>query len=187
MRVVLWLAVILGQFAWLRSRSLDWDARRVQMYQQRDVTRALMAEWKSDPRFADASGPTQDDPRSTPTSEWAENLTISTPGGPDPGARGVRASGFLSRLSLFSGAGPGPITVEVFDPRFLDGPWLARLFREYEERGWRYTLVSPSAADSPRGANAARPGDVSGGRPQDGGASPAGSASTRSRPRDLAR
>ena len=151
MRVVLSLALILGQFAWLRSRSLDWDARRVQMYQQRDVTRALMAEWKSDPRLAGVSGPTQDDPRRTPTAEWAENLTMSTPGGLDPGGRGVRASGFLSRLSLFSGAGPGPITVEVFDPRFLDGPWLARLFREYDERGWRYTLVSPSAADPPGG------------------------------------
>ncbi len=147
--LVLAFALFCGQMAWLRNQLNAWEAQRVRMYLQRDVTKAVMEEWKADLGLADVAAPMSDDPMRTPTAEWSENILNVGADGWKPTTRRVRASGFLNSFNPFNPFSRSvlePITVEVYDPRFLDGPWLARLLREYDERGWRSRVVKPPEA-----------------------------------------
>ncbi|MDR3620585.1 MAG: hypothetical protein P4L85_14635 [Paludisphaera borealis] len=149
MRWVLACSLFCGQIAWLVAGLRDWEARRGQMYHQQDVTKAIMEEWKTALGLIEVAGPMFDDPRRTPTSEWSENILAVGADGWRPTTRRMRASGSISHFSLFCifrGTRLEPITVEIFDPLFLDGPWLERLLRDYDERGWRYKVVMPSDA-----------------------------------------
>lgn len=133
MLAVLLVACYLGFWAYLQR----WEARRVVMYQQRDVTRAVMLEAQE---VIAAAGPSTarlrlGRDRRTYTSHWAERLEVweSRDGKEVPLIRAV-VSGTNGRFSI------PPIVVETYGSS-RDAPWLDRLIRAYKSRGWQYTVV----------------------------------------------
>jgi hypothetical protein len=133
MLAVLLVACCLGFWAYLRR----WEARRVVMYQQRDVTYAIMAEAYG---IASAAGHSrvsfrQERDSKTYTSRWTERLEVfEVRDGPDvPLIRAV-ISGANGRFKT------PPIIVETYGFP-LDSHWLDHLLHAYRAKGWRYRVV----------------------------------------------
>ena len=133
MLAVLLVACYLGFWAYVRG----WEARRVVMYQQRDVTRSIMSEAKEIVTAAGRSTARlrHEGDRKTHTSHWTERLDVceSRDGRDLPLIRAV-VSGANGRFTT------PPITVETYGSP-LDGRWLDRLLHAYRTRGWRYRVV----------------------------------------------
>jgi hypothetical protein len=131
--IALWLG--------LRVHVQRWDARRIVMYQQRDVTRSIMAEVGED--FVAAGPPAErrwrSVDRATSRSRWTERLDAwESRGGKDVPLIRARVSGANGEFAI------RPIIVETYGAP-PDAPWLDRLLRAYRARGWRYeTVVRPS-------------------------------------------
>ena len=131
--MVLLAACYLGFWSYLQR----WEARRVVMYRQRDVTRAIMEEAKEDIAAAGRSVSlfrrVRD--RVTYTSHWTQRLDAweSRDRRNVPLIRAV-VSGANGRFTR------PPITIEVDDSP-LNAPWLERLLRAYRSNGWQYRVV----------------------------------------------
>ena len=133
MVAVLAVALFLGFWSYL----WNWKARRVVMYQQRDVTRSILSEAAED--LAAAGRPTsrfrQRGDHVTYTTHWTERLE-EWDGRSVRGAPLIRAavSGANGRFTI------PPIAVETYDSP-SKAPWLGRLLRAYREKGWEYKVV----------------------------------------------
>jgi hypothetical protein len=132
MLVVLTVASYLAFWDYLRR----WEARRVVMQQQHEVTRSILREAEVDLAVGPpASRVLRWGDTVTYTTHWTERIAVSEGRGEsgDPLLRAT-VSGANGRFSL------PPIRVEVQGP-LGDGPWLDRLLRAYRERGWRYEVI----------------------------------------------
>lgn len=137
MRAVLVAALELGLLAHMQR----WEARRVVIYQQRDVTRSIVLEAKDDIAAAgrSASELREGIDRATYTSHWPVRLEAweFRDGRRRPL---IRASvyGENGRFAL------RPITVKTYGSP-LDDAWLERLLRAYRANGWRYEVITQPA------------------------------------------
>jgi hypothetical protein len=137
MCIVLSVAMCCAFWVWGRDYLARWEARRVVMYQQRDVTRSIILEAGDD---IAAAGHTEwairdEHDRATYTTHWTEKLEAwqTRDGQKQPLIRAT-ISGENGRFSL------PPIIVETYGSP-LDQRWLDRLLRTYRERGWKYRVV----------------------------------------------
>ena len=113
------------------------EARRPLMYQQRDVTRAIMLEAQQDIAAAGHSTAEirNERPRGTYSYEWTEWLEAwEIRGGQKRPLIRAAVSGNDGQFAL------EPILVETYGSP-LDAPWLDRLLRAYREKGWPYRVV----------------------------------------------
>jgi hypothetical protein len=135
MRLVIAVALFLGAQVSLRNHIRNWEARRVVMDFQRDLTGTVIGEAMAELAAHDRGNLRVPDVivgPSTGTREWSiEVRKIHESGGFGPAH--VRVSGANGEFAL------KPITVEV-DDRLLEGPWLERLLGEYRDRGWPYVV-----------------------------------------------
>jgi hypothetical protein len=138
MRLVAVAAVALfcGAQVSLRTHIRNWEARRVRMDLQRDLTRTALDEAMAGLAMLDRGKPGVPDAIVGPsngTREWSIEIRKFHEGGRLGPAR-VKVSGAIGEFAL------KPITVEVDDP-VLEGPWLERLLVEYRGRGWPYVVI----------------------------------------------
>ena len=82
------------------------------------------------------------------TRRWTLELRQAESGGSQPGRVCAIISGAL--IDKWTAMGPvelSPITIELKDPA-RDSPWLAPLLDTYNDNGWSYEIVKPSASDA---------------------------------------
>ncbi|AMV40684.1 hypothetical protein [Planctomyces sp. SH-PL62] len=127
----------------------NWEARRVEMYRQRDESLLLLEAARGD--LAAAAHPAADfvvrDAGTGRTADWRlEVVGREDRDGRRPAAHRAILSGSNGRLA----SALAPIRVETFGSP-SDVPWLDRLLRAYRERGWRYEVVRlPGAGRLPQ-------------------------------------
>ena len=134
MIAVLFVACSLGFWSYL----IDWEARRVVMYRQRDVTRSIMDAAKDDfdPDGRGSLRIHRESDRSTYTTHWTERLETQVLGdeAEKSSLLSVVVSGANGRFST------PPINIETSGfPS--DSAWLDRLLRAYQAEGWQYKVI----------------------------------------------
>jgi hypothetical protein len=137
MRLVLSVAVLLAFWTWGQNYLRAWEARRVVMSIQRDVTRIELQEAQADLEAAGHTDSTirREGDEATYTSHWTEKLDAwETRDGQRLALIRVTVSGDVGHFSL------APIVVETYGSP-LDRPWLDRLLQAYRARGWRYKVI----------------------------------------------